>query len=294
MTDSQTNRAYSNLLGAVLLLTGVSCTAPTVAPPPAGADRPAPTTRPSPVLSGDAVFLDMLRTYEGVATYEEKSTTTWRYSRDDGGVTTRLIQSDLVFDRPARMRLRYWVRNERFLSWGALWWNDSEIHSQRSLEPAPRKWESIHEAASVLSGVSDGLTNTIPLLLIGRHPWSCRGERPRAEAVGREAIGAVECEKLRLLRPPCLPVLLWVAETTHLLIKLETRQQITEEASKMYSGQLAAALPPETPPDFRDRVASSGGAATAEQTTVFQPRVGTNIDATRFTVPPHIDASTGP
>lgn len=287
-----TTHSYFGVLGSLVLLVGVSCTAQTGAPAPGASDRPALVPKPSSSVSGDAAFLEMVRTYEGIAHYEDSSTTNWRFvSHNDSKVTSQVIQSELVFERPARMLLRYWVNDERLPSWGALWWSDSEVHSQRRFEPTRRKWNSIHEAAGALSGVSNGLTNTVPLLLIGRHPWSCREERPTFEALGSEAIGSVHCSKLRVLRPPCPPVVLWIAETSHLLLKMETRRNISEEASKTYSGQFAAVLPSDVSPEFRDRVASSGAAATVEQTTLFQPRVGIKIDATRFMVLEHADSA---
>ena len=282
--------------GAALILLGVLSSCTPTRPPcaSASADRPA-SLAPNTPLSADALFDEMLRTYHGLAHYEQKSVKMSWYLQSIGfSLDGRMTESDILFERPSHMRVRYWARDPRMPSWLALWWKDSEVHSRTNFEATPRQWESIDEAAKALTGVSGGVTTTIPMLLMGRNPWTCRGARPRLEVIGREAVGSVDCIKVRVAAPPCVSGALWIAEKSHLLHKAATSRTPTEAESRDYQQELARALPPGAPSDVRERLQGSASGMTIETVTVFEPRTDGKVDPDRFSMPDHADGSKGP
>jgi hypothetical protein len=269
---------------SLLVLAGLSsCT-----PSPRQVPRSSPPNATTPPaaheqVSADQILLDMMRTYEGLSQYEDTGLTmAWSAPVSGAELTGSFVESNVFFERPAHMQVRYLVHHERWPSSGALYWNETGVYTRYKSDAGTRKWESIEDAMVGFQGMHTGTTHIVPMLLIGKNPWTCRDERPSLEFVGRETVGSVDCLKIKIKRTPCSSAIVWIAESTRLLRKVSTVQQITERENETRSAQAAAALPPQTPTAFRERVAARTGAMTLEAVMIMNPRIDTKIPSHRF------------
>lgn len=278
-----TSRSFT----AVVFVVGATASCgPAPACPPHLASPSTPATAAPQPNAADALFLEMLRAYEALPTYEDRAfTSAWVFRANDADVSETLVESDVVFERPSRMRVRYRLQHDRWPAWAAVSWIGDSVESRSSSAKLARKWGSFEEAANALAGVSDEITSTIPLLLLGKNPWTCKGERPKVEYMGVEDVGFAACWKLRLQRSPCPAVVLWVAKQTNLIHKMSGSGSIDQAKSEAYASLLSSSLGPEAPSQFRENVRRSASAMVFERLTVLRPRANVRVSQDRFALP---------